>query len=134
MRFIIAAALLLTSSFAHGQQLTCKSSEACLKWFAPTQYEPECGSCTAKPIAVGTLITYRIYRQTNGIMTALANTTTGTQIKLINQPRGQQCYAVMAIIGGTESKLSNVGCKMIRFSGPTDGGIERPSDGGIERR
>lgn len=132
MRYIVAGAALLFSSLAYGQQ-TCKSSEACLSWQPPTRYEPECDTCTAQPIAAGTVITYRIYRRTNGIMTALSNTTTGTQIKLINQPRGEQCYAVTAIIGGTESRLSNMGCKMVRFSGPTDGGIERPTDGGIER-
>lgn len=133
MRYILGAAALLCSSLAYGQQLTCKSSEACLSWQPPTRYEPACDSCIAEPIAAGTVITYRIYRRTNGILTALANTTTGTAIKLINQPRGEQCYAVTAIIGGTESRLSNMGCKQIRFPGPTDGGIERPTDGGIER-
>jgi hypothetical protein len=127
MRYIVAAAALLCSSLAYGQQLTCKSSEACLSWTPPTRYSD------GTNIAPGTAITYRIYRQTNGIMTALPNTTAGTAIKLLNQPRGEQCYAVTAIIGGSESVLSNMGCKQIRFPGPTDGGIERPTDGGIER-
>lgn len=127
MRYIIAAAALLCSSHVYGQTLTCKSSEACLSWNPPAQYTD------GTAIAPGTAITYRIYRRTNGIMTALPNTTAGTAMKLINQPRGEQCYAVTAIIGGNESALSGIGCKMIRFSGPTDGGIERPTDGGIER-
>ena len=127
--FIPVAAALLCSSLAlvQAQQLTCKSSEACLSWGRPLQYIDG----TAIPATVE--ITYRVYRRTNGIMTALANTTTGTAIKLINQPRGEQCYAVTAIIGGNESALSNMSCKFIRFPGPTDGSIERPTDGGIER-
>lgn len=132
MRYFIApAAALLCYSLAllaYGQQLTCKSSEACLSWTPPTHYTD------GTAIPANAAMTYRIYRRTNTIMTALPNTTAGTSIKLINQPRGEQCYAVTAIIGGSESVLSNIGCKMIRFPGPTDGGIERPTDGGIERK
>ena len=139
MRYFIAAAALLCSSAVYGQQLTCKSSEACLSWLPParvndcTTVEPIVCSQRAITAAELAALTYRIYRLTNGIMTALPNTTAGTAIKLINQPRGNQCYAVTAILGGSESVLSNMNCKMIRFPGPTDGGIERPTDGGIER-
>lgn len=127
LRYIVATVALLFSSLAHGQ-LACKSSEACLSWKPPTRYE------NGTAIPAGTAITYRVYRLTNGIMTALPNTTAGIGIKLLNQPRGQQCYAVTAIIGGSESTLSTpLGCKFIRFPGPTDGSIERPTDGGIER-
>jgi len=124
----IALALLFSGPHLHSQTMTCRSSEACISWRAPTQY------IDGTSIAQGTAITYRIYRRTNGIMTALPNTTAGLAMKLIDQPRGEQCYAVSAIIGGTESALSAIGCKMIRFSGPTDGRIERPTDGSIEPR
>lgn len=139
MRYIIGAAALLCSSAAFGQQLTCKSSEVCLSWTPPTHFERPCTDnanplCARIAIPSDAVITYRIYRLTNGIMTGLSNTTTGTGIKLLNQPRGNQCYSVSATVNGVESVLASpMKCKMVRFPGPTDGGIERPTDGGIER-
>jgi hypothetical protein len=129
MKYHIAVgSALVCSILALAQaQTTCKGTEACLSWRAPTRYTD------GTSIPAGTAITYRIYRQTNGIMTGLSNTTSSTSIKLISQPRGEQCYAVTANIGGSESVISNIGCKLIRSPGPTDGSIERPTDGGIER-
>jgi len=124
---ILGLAALLYAVVTPAQTLTCKSHEVCLSWTAPTHNVDSTVIATdQKPVK------YRVYRKVTDGFTRLAETA-GLELKLVTEPRGEQCYAVTAVDAkNAESDYSGVACTTVRFPGPTDGTIEAPSDGAIE--
>lgn len=124
---ILGLASLLYAVVSHGQALTCTASQVCLSWSATTgNTDGSLLSTAQKPI------TYLVYRQ--GSPTSIAQTQ-GLAIKLVSEPRGEQCYALQAVDAlSVGSALTGYVCTIVRFPGPSDGVIEKPTDGSIESR
>jgi hypothetical protein len=132
---IAALALVLFSVVTHAEEMTCTSSQVCLSWQPPLYNEPteEDGPTAIYGSLIGDdqkPLKYNVYRK--GTFGPIAETQ-GHAIKFVNEPRGEQCYAVQTVdVKGAMSVLTEYVCKTVRFPGPSDGAIDAPTDGGIE--
>lgn len=130
MKTISLAALLLLG--AVGAHAACPAvvppNVACVSWL------PSTGWTDGTPYAPGTVVTYVVQLIENGAAIRTVATTTQLSASISGLPKGTRCFAVVAMVGASNSVLSNAACKVVRFPGPSDGKIEGPTDGSIEPR
>ncbi len=134
---LISAVLLLLAANAHAEDgwvlvagavaptTPCPAPTVCLAWTKVTKYEDN----TAIPAEKVSLVLCHVFRGSEEIWLVPC---INEQQVMPDQPRGDQCYFIIASLDGKSSKPSNTACKKVGFPGPTDGKIEGPTDGAIE--
>lgn len=124
---VILIAGCLWGAVAHAQTSPCggstPSDRVCLWWVAPTEYERVPGENFNRPIAAGTVITYRIYEVAGGTRTFRGQTNSLT-LTLVALRYGDTCWVATATVNGRESADTRQVCKLLRPRAPTEGGIE----------
>lgn len=120
-RIAIAAAALAALALAEvaPAQEACPRYSACLRWTPPT------ANTDGSPLT--NLAGYRVHygrSPTQLTQTVQVANPAATAYRLSGLATGSWYFAVRAYTtAGTESELSNVGTKVVRNPGPTDGSI-----------
>lgn len=114
--------------------LTCKGTEACVRWAPSAGWNNGPGK-PITPYAAGVVVSYNVYSYTVAKPArVLRAVTQGTEVKITGLAPGETKFVVKVLASTTTSVSddSPIASKIIRLAAPTDGKIERPTDGGIE--